>query len=604
MGRSEVWRSVASDGAREAARRARMRWRTGHLLAWRFAAAAVPRAGQVPSLGVGGRGAQAMAFYSGRISLAGRTVHADGRCPFDIADDACADEAWRAALHGFTWLDDMAAAETPVARNHAAVMVDDWLERHARSRRGIAWRADVASDRLIAWLRHGPMLTRPEGGRGPGPDEAAWRATLARHIRHLTMVGPVAETGAARLHAAVAAATGAVACGLPSRLSAQALGRLGEALTRHLPLGGVPADRRLDRALPLLEALTTLRESCALAGVRAPRELSPAIDRLARALADLRPSGRPVRFHGSAGHADGDGAQRLRAVLAAASESRTGARAHAGIALHDGFVALGHGRTRLVMDATQGTGLEARRNGHAAPLAFELHEDDGPVIVNCGVPAIDDGRYRPYTYATAAHSTASLDDGDAATLLTGWPVRWLGQRLVGRQPSTRLETFTQDGWDGVRASHDGWAQRHGIVHERTLSLSQDGERVVGVDRFVAAPGQRACDVPVCLRFHLPFEAAAAPVNRRGRVLLTRPRAGAWTFACTDARAQVEESVVFDAPDGPRRSLQLVIRATTDPGRDGRGFVCHWSLERQPSVPETRRRSEASEPTGDLLAMLD
>ena len=40
----------------------------------------------------------------------------------------------------------------------------------------------------------------------------------------------------------------------------------------------------------------------------------------------------------------------------------------------------------------------------------------------------------------------------------------------------------------LRAAHDGYADRFGIVHERTLMLAADGTRLDGEDMFLAADG--------------------------------------------------------------------------------------------------------------------
>ena len=40
----------------------------------------------------------------------------------------------------------------------------------------------------------------------------------------------------------------------------------------------------------------------------------------------------------------------------------------------------------------------------------------------------------------------------------------------------------------LRAAHDGYADRFGILHERTLVLAADGTRLEGEDVFLAADG--------------------------------------------------------------------------------------------------------------------
>ena len=613
-------RGLVADLAIEAKRRASLAWRTSAFAAWRLAAASAPRIGQLPPRSGPAGDEHATGLYSGSIELAGHRVETAGLSPFDLSARDGIDPAWLAALHGFGWMDGAIASGTPVARTHAATMVADWLTRFGRARRGLPWQVDVVSQRLLAWLRaHEVLVLEPSDARpgGEGPSHDLLRQALARHIRFLSVAGPAAPDGTVRLHAAVAAAAGAVACGLPPRAVGALNGRLSQELVRQTGAGGLPLDRRIDTSVRLLDDLVALREVCSLERVAPPRELSPAIDRMARTLEALSPGGMPARFHGSSSAAAGSAAG-LRAVLAAASESARPAWRRDGAHLYGHMAALRQGDTHLVIDVGTAVTAAARRNGHAAPVAFEMWSGDAPIIVNCGVPTTEATRYRPFTFATAAHSTASFDGADASALLNSLAARWLGQRLSGRQPEVTAQLLRDGGWEAVRAVHDAWAVRFGRLHERTLTLSPDGERVMGVDRFPAAPGATpGRDSSIAVRFHLPVGAGASMLSRPGRALIVAGDAPAFTFACEGAELEIAESVIFDGADGPRRSRQIVLHARAPGGLEAGGTVpeIRWSLTRQEGgegsgtarAARTRKgeaRREEETAMDDLLAPLE
>ena len=58
----------------------------------------------------------------------------------------------------------------------------------------------------------------------------------------------------------------------------------------------------------------------------------------------------------------------------------------------------------------------------------------------------------------------------------------------------------------LRAAHDGYAERFGIIHERFVSLSDDGNKLDGEDIFLPATGnslpENALD-HFAVRFHHP-----------------------------------------------------------------------------------------------------
>ena len=77
----------------------------------------------------------------------------------------------------------------------------------------------------------------------------------------------------------------------------------------------------------------------------------------------------------------------------------------------------------------------------------------------------------------------------------------------------------------LRTSHDGYADRFGIVHQRSLRLSIDGERLDGEDLFMAAHGEtlptKAPD-HFAVRFHLHPSVKANRLTDGHGVMLMLP----------------------------------------------------------------------------------
>jgi len=92
-----------------------------------------------------------------------------------------------------------------------------------------------------------------------------------------------------------------------------------------------------------------------------------------------------------------------------------------------------------------------------------------------------------------------------------------------------------------------------------------------------------------VRFHLhPLVKASRHSDGHG-VMLVLPSKEVWTFDAYEERVELEESVYLAGPDGPRRSVQIVIygQARTVPR-------VHWTLSHQ-DAQEPARRAEQEEP---------
>ena len=113
----------------------------------------------------------------------------------------------------------------------------------------------------------------------------------------------------------------------------------------------------------------------------------------------------------------------------------------------------------------------------------------------------------------------------------------------------------------LRAAHDGYADRYGIVHERTILLAADGTRLDGEDMFLAADGSaqvRTADDHFAVRFHLHPSVKATRLTDGHGVMLMTPNKEVWTFSAHEDRVELEDSVYLAGSEGPRRTTQMVI----------------------------------------------
>jgi uncharacterized heparinase superfamily protein len=164
--------------------------------------------------------------------------------------------------------------------------------------------------------------------------------------------------------------------------------------------------------------------------------------------------------------------------------------------------------------------------------------------------------------ATAAHSTVTFNDVSSARFVDSGPIKRMlqGMPLVGGPRTINVTREDQDGATVLRASHDGYTDDFGVVHERTVMLSPDGQRVDGEDVFFPETGDT---LPTgrdqfALRFHLHPSIKANRLTDSHGAMLMLPNKDVWTFSAYEDRLDLEESVYLAGPDGPRRTMQIVI----------------------------------------------
>lgn len=464
-------------------------------------------------------------------------------------------------LHSFAWLRDLSTAGTrqqgaPIAE----AILSRWLQAHAETVGGIAWRADLWGRRILYWTAHAPLILSSR--------DIVYRSavlnTLARGARHLDRAADKAPDGIAK----VAAWSGLVAAGLlipagePRRAFAE--NGLARALAQAFGEDGGLVCRSPAALLEAIGLLSLLR-----AVYDARREMPPEAveETLARAVPALLGV-----CHGDGGLTSWQGGLPfdLGKVAPVIDASRVRARPLRQ-ARGWGYQRLSGGSTIVSIDAAPPPVSRAASGGCASTLAFEMSDGLHRLVIGCG-GARNGGALLPAQLAgalrtTAAHSTLIVADANSTAVhADGSLGRGVTEVEVDRQ---ELESGSR-----LEASHDGYARRYGLIHRRQIALSVDGRQLAGEDMLLPA-GRRKRTASFAIRFHLAPEVEVTLTADNQGALLRVDGGPLWQFRCKGGALGVEESLWVDASGRPRETQQLVVSAQSPPG----GASVSWLFKR-------------------------
>ena len=508
-------------------------------------------------------------IYSGRFVFAGKIVVCDGRSPFEMSPIS---DEWARALLGFGWLRHLKAADSGITRANARALIDDWIRLHGRWH-ALAWRTDVLSRRIISWLSHAPLVLTDA-------DLQFYRRylrSLSRQVRFLRRRLDDAPDGVVRLQALIAL-TAAALCmaGQTGQLRAT-LRRLVDELDRQILPDGGHISRNPQVLVELLLDLLPLRQVLASRNVAPPQAMLNAIDRMMPMLRFFR------HGNGDFAHFNGVGptAPELVATVLAYDDARGTPVANAA---HSGYQRVEAGGSLVLMDTGKPPPMSVSREAHAGCLSFEFSVGHQRVIVNCGLPANSQEAWRQVARATAAHSTVVFNDVSSCRFLESVSFKRLfaGSPIIAGPNHVAVAREEPNGGLMVRASHDGYAERFGVIHQRALMLTVDGSRLEGEDVFTPSDGDTLPrEDEFTIRFHLhPSIRATRLIDGHG-VMLVMPDRDVWTFTAYEDLVELEESVYLAGRDGPRRTLQMVIY-----GRARKVPRVHWCFtHRHPAAAE-------------------
>jgi uncharacterized heparinase superfamily protein len=432
----------------------------------------------------------------------------------------------------------------------------------------IGWRPDVLSRRIISWLSQSTLVLQDADLRF----YRRFLRSLVRQVRYLRHTAGDARSGVARMQATVALSYAALCIAGQGRHIKSTTERLKYEIERQILPDGGHVGRDPGAIIEILLEFLPLRQAFTSCNIAPPPALLNAIDRMMPMLRFFRHS------EGTFAHFNGMGTTPADLLLTLlAYDEAHGAPLSS--APYSSYQRLEAGGGVLILDVGRAPPIEMSLDAHAGCLSFEFSSPkQSLVVVNCGMPSTGRENWRQLARATAAHSTVTFNDTSSARFVELATFR----RLLGGSPMlggpSHVAVTREDGPDAIvlRAAHDGYVDRFGILHERTLSLSADGTRLDGEDLFLSADGGsqvRTTQDEFAVRFHLhPAVKATRLTDGRGVMLMT-PNKEVWTFNTREDQVELKDSVYLAGSEGPRRTVQMVIR-----GRARTASRVSWSFQ--------------------------
>ena len=510
-----------------------------------FVSAPEPR-----TIGSFARGRQLVA---GNYLFAGALIEAPG---VDLWDIDTPDRAFDDALHGFAWMDDLAAVGDASTRDVGQRWLWAWIARYGKGR-GPGWTPDLTGRRLIRWINHAFFVLRGM----EGPETEAFYRSLVHQTQFLSRRWHAVAPGLPRFEAL----TGLIYAGLSLEgmedLAPPAVAALARACAQQIDEeGGLPT-RNPEELLDVFTLLTWAAAALEDAGQAVPDAHMAAIDRITPTLRTLRHSdGGLARFHGG-----GRGQEGWLDHALAASGVRT--RQPDGLSM--GYARLSAGRTSVIIDAATPPAGSASQNAHASTLAFEVTSGRRPLIVNCGSGVSFGADWRRAGRATPSHSALTLDGYSSARL--GDADRSTASEVLIDAPD-HVPIEVSHAPDGLRfqGGHNGYSRTHGLTHARQLELTFDGRGMAGEDMLLALEDHekrlfdRVMDakklggIPYDVRFHLHPEVDAALDMGGSAVSIALKSGEIWVFRHDGTQElSLEPSVYLEkARLKPRASQQI------------------------------------------------
>ncbi len=463
-----------------------------------------------------------------------------------------------ARLHAFSWLVDLAALG-PDARERIALLIETWVEAYGEWE-DFAWDAEIAAERLFAWLCHG----RAAFEAGDPALRPALMRCAARHAKLLSLAQhDLDERPLAKIKAGAALVLAGCA-GFPDAQRLRDLGEeiLIEALAKQFLADGAHQSRAPEALAEAFFDLVTAADALTRAGAESVRGLFDALPRLADMLRFFRHGdGALACFHGG-GEAS---ASSIKRALDAVKGPVRGFQ----FATQAAYQRLTAQDVTVLFDVGAAPPFLYGERAHAGALAFELSCGPERLIVNVGASRDLEPDGRAAARTTNAHSALILND--ALSCRQEGRGR-AGVRFAGPGVDDVRRSEDDDGIT-IQGRHDGYRTQYGLLHRRYLFLDHAARNLRGIDELIRPTRQKSPNsntpIPYAVRFHLHPDVRAGLIENQ-MIALETPTGLRWRFRTDAPHVALMESAYWGGRAAPQDTQQIVLSGHADPMGHGLG----------------------------------
>lgn len=486
-------------------------------------------------------------IIEGRFPLAGTAFDANGKNPF-LENTTNTD--FRHKLHAFRWLRHLRVSDDLRAGHRAMQLTDEWMASHLNKMSGYAWELETATQRLIAFLSHSPIILQ----KAEQDFYQRFLHCIAQHVRYLRRVVPAQERNAARLKVRIALAMSSIC--LPSsktyiRINAATLEQ--ELDKQILPDGG-HVSRNPQVLMDLLADLLPLRQTYLNLNQAVPENLLDVMDQMFAALRFFRHSSGDIALFNGSNYVSANYLMSILQNDEKTKENQSNLR-------DSGYVRLDAARSVILSDVGHAPKGELSKDAHAGCLSFEFSSGANRLVVNSGYPTYRQKDYGEFSRLTAAHSTLIVNDTSSARLSSS---KIVGPIIIQEPNIITCEDELNDEEIGFTASHDGYAREFNIIHKRQLRLKNDGQLFSGLDTIESVKSGEIANQPIVIRFHI-HPSVEISQSENGMIFLSTKDGERWAFTST-VKANVEKDIFFSELLGPVNSQQITLSFITDQER--------------------------------------
>ena len=210
----------------------------------------------------------------------------------------------------------------------------------------------------------------------------------------------------------------------------------------------------------------------------------------------------------------------------------------------------------LAMDIGSNPDKKFSENYQGGPLSFEFFFQGNKLICNSGYYQDHNHQLNRISKSTATQSTVILDNSSVCNFTK----TKYGTNIINKGFKTfNKNIINEKNFWSIKASHDGYLSKYGVIHERTLDIYTEKNKIIGKDKLIKKNNFKSSNFEI--RFHLMPDTKVTKTQDGKSVLIELENSG-WRFSSSLGHIGIETGLYFGKKNTYKENQNIFISGVT------------------------------------------
>jgi len=438
-----------------------------------------------------------------------------------------------AKLNNFFWLFGIDLKSSP---NITQSIVDKWISKN-KNYNSLSWQIDVLSKRVISWIANSKLTYDDASVKY----KKKFNSSVNKQVNHL--INEISKSNSVddKLLGCVAILITGLSYQNEKFLN-YSLELLKKIVNNSFDDEYFPKTRSIRQLNFYLKYFVLVRELLKESLHEIPEYLDEIIFYLGKSYAIFSNFSQSLLFNGN--H-EGD-LQEFNKYLALYKYKFENSNNEVG-----GYVILKNKNSAIAMDVGHSPSKSFSNNYQSGALSFEFFYKEKKLISNSGYFQDYKNKLNLISKSSAAHSTLVIDNHSSCSFKNNSEIKILenGVKINDK------DIVNEKNYWLIKASHNGFLKKFGIIHERCLEYFTDKNELIGVDKLILKKDFKSRKFDV--RFHMVPGIKLTKTLDNKTILIEIENSG-WRFSSNCEIINIESGIYFGIKNQSRENQNICI----------------------------------------------